>query len=171
VLHLKDLLGVPIESRVKVFVRGGYFVPETKIVKEALREMRDELKHMGIIADEYGRPIGILTFEDLVEEITGEILDEYDHAAGERLGFGIAISGNTPISVLNEQMETHIPRGAYGTVAGFILDRSGRMSRPGDVVEYGDLRFHVLEVKRRRIKTVRITKRKEGNEEKVDSGN
>jgi CBS domain containing-hemolysin-like protein len=168
ILHVKDLLGVPVDSKVKVFVRSGYYVPETKTVKDAVREMRDELKHLAIVTDEYGRPIGILTFEDLVEKITGEIRDEYDHAIEGRLGLGRALSGSTPIAVVNEELGTDIPRGAYDTIAGFILDRAGKICGRGDVVAFGRFRFHVVQVRGRRIRQVMITERQEGDEAKTD---
>jgi CBS domain containing-hemolysin-like protein len=159
VLHVKDLLGVPRSSRVKIFVRRGYFVPETRTVKEAIREMRDELRHLGIVTDEYGRPIGILTFEDLVEEIMGEISDEYDQIDGSHAALGRVISGSTPISLLREELEIGIPEAGYDTVAGFILDRAGSICKPGDMIEYEDLEFRVVEVKGKRIRSVRITKK------------
>jgi putative hemolysin len=159
ILHFKDLLGAPAESRIKAFVRSGYFVPETKTVKEAIREMRSELRHLGIVADEYGRSIGIVTFEDLVEEIMGEISDEYDRTGGGRVAIGKAISGSTPVSTVNDELGTDIPDGAYDTLAGFILDRAGRVCRADDAVEFGGFLFRVIEVKGKRIKTVRITKR------------
>jgi putative hemolysin len=159
ILHVKDLLGVPTGSRVKSFVRRGYFVPETRTVKEAIREMRDELRHLGIVTDEYGRPIGILTFEDLVEEIMGEIRDEYDRVEGSRVMLGRVISGSTPISLVRDELEIGVPEGAYDTVAGFILDRAGSLCKPGDVVEYGGFEFRVVEVKGKRIRRVRITRK------------
>jgi putative hemolysin len=158
ILHVKDLLGAPVESRIKAFVRSGYFVPETKTVKEAIREMRGELRHLAIVADEYGRSIGILTFEDLVEEIMGEISDEYDRGGAGRLGLGRAISGSTPVSLINDELGTDIPDGAYDTLAGFILDQCGRVCKTGDMTEFGGFLFRVVEVKGKRIKTVRITR-------------
>lgn len=159
VLHVKDLLGVPLDSKVKVFVRSGYFVPESKTVKDAIREMRDDLRHLGIVADEYGRPIGILTFEDLVEEIMGEISDEYDRAEGLHVMFGQVISGGTPVSLLNEELEINIPEGPYDTVAGFILEQTGSIPKKGDAVEFQGTLFQVVEVKGKRIRRVRITKK------------
>jgi putative hemolysin len=159
ILHITDLLGVARTSRVKSFVRPGYFVPETRTVKEAIREMRDELRHLGIVTDEYGRPIGILTFEDLVEEIMGEIRDEYDQSEGSHVKLGRVISGSTPVSLLREELEIGIPEGAYDTVAGFILDRAGSLCKPGDVVEYEGFEFRVIEVKGKRIRSVRIAKK------------
>jgi putative hemolysin len=159
ILHIKDLLGVPRDSLVKIFVRRGYFVPETRTVKEAIREMRDELRHLGIVTDEYGRPIGVLTFEDLVEEIMGEISDEYDQIESSHIKLGRVISGSTPVSLLSEELEVGIPEAGYDTVAGFILDRAGSICKPGDSIEYEGFEFKVVEVKGKRIRSVKITKK------------
>ncbi|MGD8628080.1 MAG: hemolysin family protein, partial [bacterium] len=97
-LHVKDLLGVRDDLKVRNFARQAYFIPETKDVRAAIREMREDLRHLAIVTDEYGRPIGILTFEDLVEEIMGEISDEYDQATRKHIGLDQPISGNTPVS-------------------------------------------------------------------------
>ncbi len=157
-LHVKDLLGVGGKTRIKAFIRSAFFIPETQTVKMAIRLMREEPRHMAIVADEYGRPIGILTFEDLVEEIVGEIKDEYDRTMIPEIGFGKPLSGSLPVAIIRETLGIDIPEGNYETLAGFIVDRAGRMCQPGDVIKYDVYRFEVLEVKRRRIKSVRITK-------------
>ena len=158
ILHVKDLLGAPVDSRVQVFARSGNFVPETKTIKQAILEMREDLLHLAVVTDEYGRAIGILTFEDLIEEIVGEISDEYDRAKETQISLDMAISGSTPITAINEELDANIPEGAYNTVAGFILSRTGSIPRPGDQVEHNDLVFHVVEVRGRRIRSVRIAK-------------
>ena len=158
IIHVKDLLGVKRDARIKAFVRGAYFIPETQIVKMAIRDMRDEPKHLGIVTDEYGRPIGILTFEDLIEEIVGEIRDEYDRFFTPEIALDSPISGSLPVSLIRETLGIDIPEGDYETVAGFIVDQAGRMCQPGDTIEFDGYRFEVLEVRRRRIKTVRITR-------------
>jgi putative hemolysin len=158
ILHVKDLLGVPREARIRIFARSVFFIPETKSLKDALREMRDELRHLAVIDDEYGRPIGIVTFEDLMEEIMGEISDEYDRVVREPVRLDQVISGSTPVSTINEELGADIPDGAYDTVAGFMLDQAGALCQVGDIIEFGDFRFHVVEVRGKRIRKVRITK-------------
>jgi putative hemolysin len=159
ILHLKHLLGAPDDSEVRMFARSAHFIPETKTVKAAIGEMRGDLRHMGVVTDEYGRPIGIITFEDLVEEIMGEISDEYDQESAKGVGWGRIISGSTPIAAINEDLEVNIPEGAYDTIAGFILDRTGEMCGVGALVEYGEIQLRVVEVKGKRIRRVRISRR------------
>ena len=164
ILHLKHLLGAPDGSEVRMFVRTAHFIPETKTVKAAIGEMRGDLRHMGVVTDEYGRPIGIVTFEDLVEEIMGEISDEYDQEGGKAVGWGKIINGSTPITAINEDLDVNIPEGAYDTIAGFILDLAGELCGVGAVVDYGDLLLQVVEVKGKRIRRVRITRREKQSE-------
>ena len=164
VLHLKHLLGAPDSAAVRMFAQTAHFIPETKSVKAAIGEMRGDLRHMAVVTDEYGRPIGIVTFEDLVEEIMGEISDEYDQESSRDVGWGKIIDGSTPVSVVNETLEINIPEGAYDTIAGFILDRTGEVCGVGALVEYGDIRLQVVEVKGKRIRRVRISRREKQGE-------
>jgi putative hemolysin len=164
VLQLKHLLGAPESSEVRMFAQAAYFIPETKTVKAAIGEMRGDLRHMGVVTDEYGRPMGIVTFEDLVEEIMGEISDEYDQESGKAIGWGKIISGSTPVTAVNEDLDANIPEGAYDTIAGFILDRTGEVCDVGAVVEYGGIQLQVVEVKGKRIRRVRITRREKQSE-------
>jgi putative hemolysin len=159
ILHIKDLLGAPAAARVQVFTRSGNFVPETATIKQAMPAMREDLRHLAVVTDEYGRAIGILTFEDLVEEIVGEIHDEYDRSRGGRLSLDKVISGSTPVAQANEELDVSIPAGSYGTIAGFILSHMGSIPRTGDRVSVGDFIYHITEVRGRRIRRVRITRK------------
>ena len=89
----------------------------------------------------------------------GEIRDEYDRPEGHHVKIGQVLSGSTPISLLREELDLGIPEGGYDTVAGFILDRAGSLCKPGDLVEYEGFEFLVVEVRGKRIRRVKITKR------------
>ena len=160
VLHLKDLLGVPSRTRIAVFARSAYFIPETKTVKQVMIEIRDDIRHLSFVTDEYGRTIGVVTFEDVVEEILGEITDEYDQVASAGVEIGRPLSGNTPISLLREELDIDIPLGSYDTLAGFLLSKKGSIPEVGERIEHGEYVFEIVEVRRRRIRRV-IVRRKQ----------
>ncbi len=160
VLHLKDLLGVPSRTRIAVFARSAYFIPETKTVKQVMIEIRDDIRHLSFVTDEYGRTIGVVTFEDVVEEILGEITDEYDQVASAGVEIGRPLSGNAPISLLREELDIDIPPGSYDTLAGFLLSKKGSIPEVGERIEHGEYVFEIVEVRRRRIRRV-IVRRKQ----------
>jgi CBS domain containing-hemolysin-like protein len=161
ILHLKDLLGVRDDLKIRNFARKAYFIPETRDVRSAIRDMREDLRHLAIVADEYGRAIGVLTFEDLVEEIMGEISDEYDRVTRKHIDLGQPISGHTPVSRIRADLDIPIPDGPYTTLAGFLLDRTGALCSVGETVEFDGFEFQVIEVKGRRIRRVRITRKED----------
>jgi putative hemolysin len=142
------------ETELRGIMRQPLFVPDTKPLATLLREMRRDRAHMAIVIDEFGGTEGIVTIEDVVEEIVGEIEDELDEAepvleAGE--AGEIVMSGGFAIAELNEQYGLELPDEDYTTVGGFVLGRLGRVARVGDevVIRGGVLR--VLEMANRRI--------------------
>ena len=129
-------------------------VPETKTVESLLREFRNTGAEMALVVDEYGGTEGIVTPEDLVEVIVGEISDEYDPETGrvQRIASGTAIvPGELPIREWEERSDIPLPSGKYDTVGGFVLETLGRLPRPGDQAETEGVRFTVLRVRRGRI--------------------
>jgi CBS domain containing-hemolysin-like protein len=141
-------------------VRPAIFVPEQKRVAELLREMRTKQFHMAIVIDEYGGTSGLVTLEDLLEEIVGEIADEYDVElpAVERLGDGSArVRGSTPIDVVSEELGKDLPDAEWDTVGGLILNLLGHVPDEGEVVRFEDLEFRAERVQGHRIVSVRIT--------------
>ena len=156
ILHVKDLLGVPERTKIRVFARGAHFIPESNTVKNAILDMRDESRHFSVVTDEYGRSIGVVTFEDMLEEILGEISDEYDSRGETKLEVGRVLSGRTPISLVADELGLEVPEGAGDTLAGLLLCIKGQIPRAGEVIEYGNYRFYVIEVKGNRITKVRI---------------
>lgn len=161
VLHTQDLLGVPEESRIRVFSRSAHFIPETRTVQKAIFEMRDDYRHLSVVTDEYGRSLGIVTFEDALEEILGEISDEYDGRGERSLDMGKVVSGSVPVSLVEEELGLEIPEGAGDTLAGFLLHLRGQIPHAGEIIEHGGFRFYVVEVRGNRIRRVRIEDKEE----------
>ena len=149
-LHDRGLAQVDLEE----LVRPPFVVPETKDLAALLADFRRTKQHMAIVVDEYGAMEGIVTLEDLLEEIVGEIEDEFDlpdesvERVDERT---IRVDGTFPIDDFNEQFRTELPAEDYHTVAGFVFGQLGRAPERGDEVDYDGIRFQVLEVEGTRI--------------------
>jgi putative hemolysin len=129
-------------------------VPETKDLAALLADFRRTGQHMAIVVDEYGGMEGIVTLEDLLEEIVGEIEDEFDlpDESVERIGENtIHVDGTFSIDDFNEEFGADLPVEDYHTLAGFVFGQLGHAAAPGDVVEYDGMRFEVLEVEGSRI--------------------
>ncbi|MCD5401150.1 hemolysin family protein [candidate division NPL-UPA2 bacterium] len=167
VLYVKDLLNLwrkKDEEKLKVrdLIRAPYFVPETKKVNELLREFQKKKIHLAIVVDEYGGTAGLVTLEDLLEEIVGEIEDEYDEEREEIkiLEEGVAlINGRMDIGEVNERLSINLPeKEGVETVAGFVVDYLGRVPQTGEELTYENLLISVVEAERRRVVKVRIAK-------------
>jgi CBS domain containing-hemolysin-like protein len=167
VIYAKDLLSYLRAGRLNQtlpeIARPPYFVPETKHVDDLLADMRRDQVHMAIAVDEYGGTAGIVTVEDLIEEIVGEIADEYDveDLDIQQLSEGEAIvDARLPIDDFNELFGTEIDSEDFDTVGGLILSLLGRLAVPGDEVtsEEYELHLRVLSILGRRIKKVRVTR-------------
>jgi len=159
ILHVRDLFSemneVGIERvRIEDLLRPAHLVPETKDLAALLADFRRTGQHMAIVVDEYGGMEGIATLEDLLEEIVGEIEDEFDlpDESVEQIAEDIVhIDGTFSIDDFNEQFGVDLPLEDYHTLAGFVFGQLGRAPSPGDVVEHNGLRFEVLEVEGSRI--------------------
>jgi CBS domain containing-hemolysin-like protein len=135
-------------------MRPALFVPDTKSLEELLRDMRRERAHMAIVIDEFGGTAGIVTIEDMLEEIVGEISDELDEAAPELdhgPGGEVLFSGGMAIAELNDLLRLQLPNEDYTTVGGFVLGRLGRVARVGDEVRLRGGTLRVLEMDGRRV--------------------
>jgi putative hemolysin len=159
VLHIRDLIvamrerGI-IEVDLESLVRAAYMVPETKDLGALLTEFRRTNQHMAVVIDEYGSMEGIVTLEDLLEEIVGEIEDEFDlpDETVERIDEDtIRIDGTFPIDDFNERFECGLPQDDYHTIAGFVFGQLGRAAEPGDEVKHDGLVFTVDSVEGQRI--------------------
>jgi putative hemolysin len=140
-------------------VRAAVFVPESMEVPSLLRQMQEEKFHMAIVVDEYGGTAGLVTLEDLLEELVGEIVDEFDveEPSVESLPDGsVVVSGRYAVDDADELLDAELPQGAWDTVGGLMLDLVGRVPDVGDSVEVDGFRLTALEVRGRRITRVRI---------------
>jgi putative hemolysin len=164
VLHVRDLFSKlyanGIENvQMEQLLRKPFLVPETKDLAALLNELRRQNQHMAIVVDEYGAMQGIVTLEDLLEEIVGEIEDEYDlpDESVERIDeTRIRIDGTFPIDDFNEKFQQEVPLEDYHTVAGFVFGQLGRAPEEGDEVVWNGLRFGVIETDGARIEQLEV---------------
>ena len=162
ILNTFDLLDQPVDSTpITNLIRPAYYVPPNKKIDDLLKELQQRGLHMAIVVDEYGGCIGLITIEDLLEKIVGEIEDEYDkpekiyehYADG-----GYLVDGSTEINVLNDSLNWDIPSGDFDTLAGLTIDRLERIPNPGDQVIVGLYRITVKEASKRKIQALIIRK-------------
>ena len=179
VLHAKDLLPFVTRNvrdvRIRPLLRPAYIVPESKRVDELLRDMRRQRQQLAIVADEYGGIAGIVSIEDIVEEIIGEIHDEYDRMIVQELidlpDGAIEVSGGVPMHEVVEHFDLDLDDFDdvdYDTIGGFVLKHLERLPSTGDVVEEGGLRVEVLRVERHRVRRVRIDRIIEDEQSSTD---
>ena len=165
ILYVKDLMTFAKEGTtdipLKNILREAYFVPDTKSIVEILDEFRNKQVHMAIVLDEYGGTVGLATIEDLIEEIIGEIKDEYDlHEEDEIEKISESkyrVDARINIEDLNKELELDIPESEdYESLGGYVLDILGRVAEVEDVVELDGLRMKVLEIDKMRVVKILI---------------
>ena len=171
IIYAKDLLkffGSKNPPPLRSIMRAPYYVPETKPIDELFREMRAQKVHMAIIIDEYGGTAGLVTIEDILEELVGEIMDEYDineEAMIERVALDeIIVDGRMNLEELNEILGVELPAEETDTLAGFVYDHISHIPKPGEEFEYNGVIIRVEEVRGRRITKLRIKKAIKGEE-------
>ncbi len=158
-LHAFDLLSARPDDPIKNFSRTPFYVPETKPVDELLDEMKRGPSGMAIVVDEYGGAVGVITLEDILEEVVGEIEDEYDKgtrpwrraAEGEYL-----INPKIEIERINEDLGLGIPEGEYDTLSGFLLSEEGSIPKVGDEIPYKNNKFIITKASLRSIEEVKL---------------
>ncbi|MGI9601565.1 MAG: hemolysin family protein [Acidimicrobiales bacterium] len=163
VVHVKSVYSLPVEARdstpVSSLMTDVFAVPETRELEHLFEDLRSDRQHMAVVVDEHGGTAGIVTLEDLLEEIVGEIDDEYDVGADttrvEQFGSYVVSAGLHPDEVAHAT-GFEMPDGQYETLAGFVLDRMGQIPRPGDIVAHDGWRIEVVAMQRHRIVTVRV---------------
>ena len=164
IVYVKDLVALPptAEPPITTLMRTAHFVPESKRVSELLKEMQRRQMQMAIVVDEYGGTGGLVTVEDLLEEIVGEIRDEYDvesETVVEEAGGTFVFSGKVSVDEVKDRLGVEIEREGFETVGGFLLSHLGRMPYVGERFEVDGLDVEVLEVERRRITKARLRRR------------
>ena len=166
ILLAKDLLKLQRapELNLRALLRPATFVPETKGLNDLLREFRGNRNHLAIVIDEFGRVAGLITIEDVLEEIVGEIEDEFDVAEDEGDIFALAdstwrVSGDTPIERINESFGLKLPEDEFDTIGGLIAHTLGHMPKRGESHELEGLNFVVLHTKGGAVKWFKVMPR------------
>lgn len=164
IAFMKDLVRLERLGRggelVTSHMRTVVVVPENKPVAKLMREMQTNKFHLAVVADEYGSITGMITLEDCLEELVGEIVDEYDHEEDEitTLSNGdLVVLGSTSVSDVNDKLSTHIPDEEWDSIGGFVFGTLEHVPSVGEFVDFEGWRFRVAELKGRRIQKVRVS--------------
>ncbi len=175
-IYAKDLLKCwgedEAEIKVRSIMRVPYFIPETKDLEQLLQEFKRKRVHLAIVIDEYGGTSGLVTIEDLLEQIVGDIQDEYD---SEEALFTVNSDGSVnadarmPVEELEELFDIRIERDKFDSVGGLIFHLSGKIPSIGDIIEGDGLRLTVLDADERKIKKVCIARSGSGGESVQES--
>lgn len=173
ILYIKDLLNAVKEGKsdmpVKEFVRKAYFVPETKSIIKILEDFKTQKVHMAVVIDEYGGTVGVVTIEDLIEEIFGEIRDEYDkeeeESIKEKSSDIYEVDAMLDIETINKELDIELPESEdYESLGGLILNELDKVAEVGDTVFIGNVELKVLEIQKMRVSKVLIKKESENKE-------
>lgn len=164
-VHMKDVFlkgdGMPDDAASTPLIRPAHVVPETKRVPDLLREFQQRQTQTALVVDEYGGTAGLVTVEDLLEELVGEIRDEYDVEAEPIVEEGeqtFVFSAKVDIDALTERLGVDIEREGFETIGGYLMSRVGRVPAVGEHLSFDGLDIEVLEAERRRVLKVRVTR-------------
>jgi len=163
-IHSKDLMPYllrPEEFRLEYILQPPMYVVDTARLEDVLRQMQRKKTHFGFVVDEHGGVEGIITLEDLLEEIVGDISDEHDEEVNEQITEieprTYLLDGALAVRDLNRRLKTALPESdAYTTIGGFLMTAAGHVLQPGEIIEHEGLRFRVEKVERRRLLLVRL---------------
>ncbi len=161
ILHAKDLLNCwgRDDTEVSRLMRPPSFIPETKKVSAVLKELRFNKSHLAIVIDEYGGTAGILTLEDIIEEIIGDVMDEYDAEQNLIVDNGdgsISVNARLDVEELEEYLKVDFPEGKFESVGGFVISYFGRVPGVGEKMVFKDLEFVIEGADSRKIETIGI---------------
>lgn len=161
IVHAKDLLSHCLkgDQSIRNIVRPAYFIPETKKISEVLKDLRYNKSHMAIVIDEYGGTAGILTLEDIIEEIIGDVMDEYDaeekHIVEHEDG-SITVNARLDVEELEDYLEMELPEGRFESVGGFVISLMGKVPSVGERVVYRDIEITIEAADSRKIERIQI---------------
>lgn len=162
ILNTFDLLTIPEDdSPISEMIRPAYYVPPNKKLDDLLKELQQRGLHIAIVVDEYGGCIGIVTIEDIIEEIVGEIEDEYDEPLKKYVVYdedGYLIDGDKEIGSVNEELKLDIPEGDYETMAGLMIENLEKIPAAGDQIIINGFRLTVKEASKRKINSIIVRK-------------
>ncbi|HEX9155017.1 MAG TPA: hemolysin family protein, partial [Nitrospira sp.] len=167
ILYIKDILvamsagEVKREDDIQQFIRPAYFIPENKRVSELLSEMQRERFQLAIVIDEFGGTSGLVTLEDLIEEIVGSIHDELETEEKEVQIVdekNFVVSGQSALDEVNELLGTSLQSKDFNTLGGFVFGLFGRMPKVGEQLKYKNLKLEILELEGRKISKIKMTK-------------
>ena len=169
ILFLKDILkSVSMRKKIKIadIIREAYFVPETKPIDEIFKELQANKMQMAIVVDEYGGTAGVLTMEDILEELVGNIFDEYDDIEFEYKKLDentYLIDGSISLYELKKILNVELPEGDYETLSGYLIEKLGRLPEEGEypVIEDEKLTYKIQEYEDKRIRWVKVCKNKQ----------
>ena len=152
--------------KIKKHIRDAFFIPESKPINEIFKELQKNKKQMAIVIDEYGGTAGLLTMEDILEELVGNIFDEYDDVQNEYEKIDentYLISGSVSIFELKKILNINIPEGDYETLSGYLLEELGRLPEEGEevVIETKNVTYKIEEFEEKRIMWVKACKNNE----------
>jgi CBS domain containing-hemolysin-like protein len=163
-IHSKDVMPYllhPEKFRLDDALQPPLYLVDTARLEDVLRQMQKAKVHFGFVVDEHGGLEGIITLEDLLEEIVGDISDEHDEEVNEQIkpagDYKYILAGGLAVRDLNRRLKLSLPESeSYTTIAGFLMTEAGHVLKPGDTVEYNGLKFDVDRVERRRVISVRL---------------
>jgi putative hemolysin len=163
-IHTKDLISYVVDNKdfnLTSLVHKPLFVPELASLEKVLLQMQEKAVHMAFVVDEFGNIEGIVTLEDIIEEVIGDIQDEHDASAEECLtrinDKAYLVKGSTPVKQVNARLSLGIPeKKGYSTLAGFFLDEFGRIPRENDTLEFGGARLTVEKMNKRHVSLIRV---------------
>ena len=177
IVNVRDLMELPPEEQSRVTIRSLVrpvpFVPETRHIKELMKELQKSTVQMAIVIDEYGSVAGLVTIEDMLEEIVGEIKDEFEPHAQDivkEAENSYLVSGHTDLSQLGEELHVPLQVPGYSTVAGLVLAHLGHVPVPGEKVQENGVIIEVLEANKRTVLKVRLTLTPQDTQAAADHG-